>query len=353
MSVGFVSGSIAPLSVPPGGSFTVSCDYGPQAFYTRSVATNLQTAPSATVGTCSYSTWNGNAAIFDCTAGSMLGSYPLRCSLLGVAPQDFCARTDDIGQLGIALAAATTSSSTTGGTSSAGATSGGTSSGSAYQTRVDFGARLEPAGNRILHGYGQYQGAAATSYPSALPGSEQPAMTMEYSGLADDLASNISSWESSSSQGSMGPLLASGAVVLQLGLYMFDPTTSAAYDCDVAAGKYATQIAAVVQALAAAGNPVYVRIGYEFNGSWNGYTPSCYVTAFQLIAGAIQAAGLSNVATVWCFSDGGDHNYMQYYPGLLRRLVGHGHVPELDVHRLDPASVPGGRRDPREASDDR
>jgi hypothetical protein len=66
--------------------------------------------------------------------------------------------------------------------------------------------------------------------------------------------------------------------------------------------------------------PAWVRIGYEFEGSWNGYSPEGYVAAFRYITDRIRAAGLDQVATVWC-SAGGSAGWldfdalMRYYPG--------------------------------------
>jgi hypothetical protein len=45
--------------------------------------------------------------------------------------------------------------------------------------------------------------------------------------------------------------------------------------------------------------PVYLKIGYEFDGHWNQYDPASYRAAFRYIAGRIRALGAKNVATVW------------------------------------------------------
>ena len=46
--------------------------------------------------------------------------------------------------------------------------------------------------------------------------------------------------------------------------------------------------------------PAYIRIGYEFNGEWNGYSPKTYVKAFARVAKAVRAT--KKVATVWDYS---------------------------------------------------
>lgn len=46
----------------------------------------------------------------------------------------------------------------------------------------------------------------------------------------------------------------------------------------VARGGYATSIAALVAGLKILERPAYVRVGYEFNGQWNNYPPTDYIT---------------------------------------------------------------------------
>ena len=55
--------------------------------------------------------------------------------------------------------------------------------------------------------------------------------------------------------------------------------------------------------------PVYFRIGYEFDGSWNCYNQDFYKQAFIHIKERIDALGAANVATVWqaaTYPDDGD-----------------------------------------------
>ncbi|MEU9978855.1 endo-1,3-beta-xylanase [Streptomyces sp. NPDC051014] len=47
------------------------------------------------------------------------------------------------------------------------------------------------------------------------------------------------------------------------------------------------------------GRPVFLRIGYEFDGPWNCYNADFYKQAFQYIKGRIDALGAAKVATVW------------------------------------------------------
>jgi len=56
-------------------------------------------------------------------------------------------------------------------------------------------------------------------------------------------------------------------------------------------------------------DPVFVRIGFEFNGSWNAYTPGVYVTAFRKIVDRFRAAGVSNASYIWCYEPDADGEF--------------------------------------------
>jgi len=102
----------------------------------------------------------------------------------------------------------------------------------------------------------------------------------------------------------------------QVGLSMTsDGAPETHYEDDVAAGLYDEQIGYLADGLKRVGRPVFLRIGYEFNGTtWNGYMPSSYISAFRRITDALRAEDVE-VATVWCYAVDGATNYMDYYPG--------------------------------------
>jgi hypothetical protein len=71
--------------------------------------------------------------------------------------------------------------------------------------------------------------------------------------------------------------------------------------------------------------PVYLRIGYEFDGAWNrGYeNTSAYIAAFRRIVDGLRRAGANKVAFVWQASaspiddviDAGQERIEDWYPG--------------------------------------
>lgn len=60
------------------------------------------------------------------------------------------------------------------------------------------------------------------------------------------------------------------------------------------------------------GDPVFVRIGFEFNGSWNKYHPGLYPKAFRKFVDLLRDEGATNFATIWCYEPDGEY---LWYPG--------------------------------------
>ena len=174
-----------------------------------------------------------------------------------------------------------------------------------YAPRTDFGARLEPRAV-LMHGAGQSTDAFA-AYNRIMPEDRRPGVYMHYIGLkglspswADDLKATLRGYP--------------GFVLPQIGLSMTGGA-SAHYEHEVAAGEHDKSIEALIAGLRRLATPVYLRIGYEFNGvEWNGYAPAPFTSAFIRIAGKLRASGLE-VATVWNAAAGGSRNHLDYYPG--------------------------------------
>ncbi len=63
--------------------------------------------------------------------------------------------------------------------------------------------------------------------------------------------------------------------------------------------------------------PVFLRIGYEYDGSWNNYNAAAYKLAYKRIVDKMRLAGVSNCAYVWQGSGySNDTTYLkQWYPG--------------------------------------
>lgn len=88
----------------------------------------------------------------------------------------------------------------------------------------------------------------------------------------------------------------------------------------VGRGSYDLVIDQLAEWIKAQERPVYLRIGYEFDGPWNGYDPEGYVATFHYIMDRFQTLEVTNVATVWQSATwaGGTYlgyDWMDWYPG--------------------------------------
>ncbi|MCK8521755.1 T9SS type A sorting domain-containing protein [Aquimarina sp. D1M17] len=121
-----------------------------------------------------------------------------------------------------------------------------------------------------------------------------------------------------------GPLNAHSAAIgfpnsaVQIGLYLVGETDN------IAGGGRDTEIRHMASFFNALSDTAfYLRVGYEFDGQWNGYSGPSYINAYRRIVDILRQEGVSNVAYVWqsCTSpiddilDGGRENLLNYYPG--------------------------------------
>ena len=90
-------------------------------------------------------------------------------------------------------------------------------------------------------------------------------------------------------------------------------------------GEHDDKIARLAEFLNAIDKPVYLRVGYEFDGAWNrGYDDTAaYIAAFRRIVDGLRSAGVRQVAYVWQASaspvddviDGRQESIEDWYPG--------------------------------------
>lgn len=78
--------------------------------------------------------------------------------------------------------------------------------------------------------------------------------------------------------------------------------------------------------------PVFLRIGYEFDGPWNGYRPpDKYRNAWVYIVEQFDALGVYNVAYVWQAHGGNREDIDRWYPGdAYVNWMGYSHFDEPD-----------------------
>ena len=161
--------------------------------------------------------------------------------------------------------------------------------------------RLAPPSGTVIHAAGQEPGEFEAYSAFLAPSGVAPAVKMFYLGLASlntTAPGTLSPWFASAAAALAADAAPDGAfIAMQLGLEL--PLNGE--ERRVADGEYANAIEALRFALVALARPVWLRVGYEFNGGWNGYAPATYVGAFRRIAAALHADPTLNqtVALVW------------------------------------------------------
>ena len=105
---------------------------------------------------------------------------------------------------------------------------------------------------------------------------------------------------------------------LAIGLFLVDRTGSNL--THIADGTHDNAIDRLGAFIRNAGRPVFLRIGYEFDGPWNHYEPEAFVEAFRHIVDRLRERGVDHFATVWQSFAGsaaryGGHPVTAWYPG--------------------------------------
>ncbi|MFN3405911.1 MAG: carbohydrate-binding protein [Cytophagaceae bacterium] len=126
--------------------------------------------------------------------------------------------------------------------------------------------------------------------------------------------------------------------VISIGLYMTDGHQNT---LNVTGGAYNAQLDALANWIKSISpKPVYLRIGYEFDGQYLN-NPSVYRNAWIYIVNRFRSQNVQNVAYVWQAASGnGGVNYlMQWYPGdEYVDWVGYSHF-EFDGNRFEGADI--------------
>ncbi|AWG23223.1 hypothetical protein FFWV33_17665 [Flavobacterium faecale] len=180
--------------------------------------------------------------------------------------------------------------------------------------REFYNAKYEPQ-TGIYHGAGQDK-KGFNDYVNAVGQDKMPAIYMTYVNVTSSVK-KIQRWGKDLKYALDS--LPKG-MIPQIGLgFTGGKDTGAGLDKEVADGKYDQQLQAFYKVLLELDRPSFTRIGYEFEGDWNGYSPESYKKIFITISKAFKEKNIKS-ATVWC-SGGGSADFisteklMEYYPG--------------------------------------
>ena len=83
-------------------------------------------------------------------------------------------------------------------------------------------------------------------------------------------------------------------------------------------GEYDEQVDRLGGFIRRAERPVFLRIGYEFDGPWNHYAPVEYIAAWRYLVDRLRASGVANLATVWQSAANvtlGNRPFSAWWPG--------------------------------------
>lgn len=202
-------------------------------------------------------------------------------------------------------------------------------SGQTEELHYEFGAKFEPPLGRVVHALGQWQ-EYNLKY-SALVGAEaQPVSELIFLDIGD----TPRGWDPALIAGLVSAVDARGRIphidIALRGLQIPGdsiaklPNPYFGIDHDIANGaQYDGRIQDLIEIVRDYGRPVMMRIGGEFNGSWNGYHPYEYPKAFRKIVMMFRQAKVENVAFIWCYEPAAPGDFAEqnaageyrWYPG--------------------------------------
>lgn len=98
--------------------------------------------------------------------------------------------------------------------------------------------------------------------------------------------------------------------VIQVGLYMVDVLEA------IVRGNYDNNLQKIGTWIKNTNRPVYLRIGYEFDGPHNHYDPKLYIAAYHYIVEIFRKMKIKNVSYVWhSYASHVERPPMDWYPG--------------------------------------
>ncbi len=94
-----------------------------------------------------------------------------------------------------------------------------------------------------------------------------------------------------------------------IGLYLVNQLTG------IVNGTYDNSLTTFANWIKSQNRPVFIRIGYEFEGPWNSYNPTQFKAAWQYIVHKFDDLGVKNAAYVWQSAGLNYSNIIDWYPG--------------------------------------
>ena len=167
------------------------------------------------------------------------------------------------------------------------------------QTPTVISGKFTPPDGQTLLIIGQDLGAIA-NYKAAL--GLVPGGVTTYTNISETEPALLNGLEAHADWGSgdvnaLQNLEADPHAALAIGLFIVDNSgTNLTHIIDGTHDAAVDRLGAFIQRAA---RPVFLRIGYEFDGPWNHYEPEPFIAAWRYIVDRLRAQGVTNFATVW------------------------------------------------------
>lgn len=178
-----------------------------------------------------------------------------------------------------------------------------------YLPRHRYFQNGEPE-NEILIGAGQANLASFLEFAGATDSLYLPEIYMDYVNLKqiskDKISARVAGWKK-----------VNWEIIPQIGLSMtFDGEPERRFEHEVDAGALDSNIVILGRTLAQFQGKMMIRLGYEFNGHWNGYIAKDFIPAYRRVAQMLRTHLGDKLILVWCMAlDGSQHNFMDFFPG--------------------------------------
>jgi hypothetical protein len=175
-------------------------------------------------------------------------------------------------------------------------------------------AKYEPPDGFVYHGVG-WGDAAQAAYAGIFPESQQPLMVQ----VIVDLPGGPRPFSARQLLSRMDAVQTGQAVELSVQLMQNGKAVDSVF---AGSAMFDWCIDTLAWILRQHGRPVFLRIGLEANGPWNGYTPWHFPAAFRKMVLGLRGRGIEKIATVWCYEPDAEADFAdstqagwKWYPG--------------------------------------
>jgi hypothetical protein len=183
-------------------------------------------------------------------------------------------------------------------------------------SRAYWGALYEPPDGKVYHGVG-WGRDQQTIYDTIFAEDTHPLILQVMADLPGTRGMTVPRLTAALSD----PIMHPDSQYIELGVHFKDG--SHVYDSVFAfTDRLDDYIDTMAIAFNSYGRPFFLRIGYECNGPWNGYSPWIYPVAFRKLVEELRARGVYNFASVWCYEPDASEDFAdstqqgwKWYPG--------------------------------------